>query len=74
MLEQSDSEIDFSRRIASIKSDNKRKLADSFIKDAANKWESDPQYKTWEKKCEYLFIILTLAKYFHKGYKGGVAQ
>ena len=74
MLEQSDTESDFGRRIASIKSDSKRKLADSFIKDAANKWESDPQYKTWEKKREYLFIILTLAKYFHKSHKGGATQ
>jgi len=74
MLEQSDTETDFRRRIASIKSDSKRKLADGFIKDAANKWESDPQYKTWEKKREYLCIILTLAKYFHKGHKGGATQ
>lgn len=74
MLEQSDTESDFGRRIASIKSDSKRKLADSFIKDAANKWESNPQYKTWEKKREYLFIILTLAKYFHKSHKGGATQ
>lgn len=74
MLEQSDSEVDFSRRIGSIKSVNKRSIADSFIKDAANKWESDPQYKTWEKKREYLLIILTLAKYFHKEHKGGATQ
>lgn len=74
MLEQSDTESDFGRRISSIKSDSKRKLTDGFIKDAANKWESDPQYKTWEKKREYLFIILTLAKYFHKGHKEGATQ
>ncbi len=74
MLKQSDSQSDFCRRIASVKSVTKRKLADSFIKDAANKWESDPQYKTWEKKQEYLLIILTLAKYFHKEHKGGAVQ
>ncbi len=74
MLKQSNSESDFGRRIASVKSTTKREIADRFIKDAANKWESDPQYKTWKKKQEYLLIILTLAKYFHKEQKGGAAQ
>ena len=74
MLKQSSSQSDFSQRIASVKSVTKRNLADSFVKDAANKWESDPQYKTWEKKQEYLLIILTLAKYFHKEHKGGTVQ
>lgn len=74
MLKQADSESDFCKRIASIKSMNKRTIADSFLKDAANKWESDPQYKTWIKKQEYLLIILTFAKYFLKECKGGTAK
>ncbi len=68
------SESDFGRRISSVKSVTKREIAERFIKDAANKWENDPQYKVWEKKQEYLLIILTLAKYFHKEQKGGAVQ
>lgn len=74
MLKQSDSENNFIARINSIKSDNKRKAAKSFLNDAFNKWETDPEYKNWEKKKEYLYIILTLAKYFLKERKGGTAR
>lgn len=74
MLKQADSESDFCKRIASIKAMSKRTIADSFLKDASNKWESDPQYKTWIKKREYLLIILTLARYFLKERKGGTAK
>ena len=74
MLKQADSERDFCNRIASIKSMSKRTIADGFLKDASNKWESDPQYKDWNKKQEYLLIILTLAKYFLKERKGGTAR
>ena len=70
MLKQSESEIDFKNRIASIKSMRKRQIADSFLKDALNKWESDSKYKVWEKRQEYWLMILTLAKYFHKEKKG----
>jgi len=74
MLKQADSESDFCKRLASIKSMSKRTIADRFLKDASNKWESDPQYKVWVKKQEYLLIILTLAKYFLKERKGGTAK
>ncbi|MBQ8012314.1 MAG: hypothetical protein IJ265_12235 [Oscillospiraceae bacterium] len=74
MLKQADSEPDFENRIKSVKSTSKRALAEKFRKDAENKWESDPQYKTWEKKREYLLIILMLAKYFLKERKGGTAE
>lgn len=74
MLKQADSELDFENRIKSVKSTSKRALAEKFRKDAENKWESDPQYKTWEKKREYLLIILMLAKYFLKERKGGTAE
>lgn len=74
MLKQADSESDFCKRIASIKSMSKRIIANSFLKDASNKWESDPQYKVWSKKQEYLLTILTLAKYFLKERKGGTAK
>ena len=74
MLKQSDSEADFRNRIKSIKSQSKLQVADNFLKDAANKWESDPKYKVWIKKQEYLLIILTLAKYFLKEHKGGTAK
>lgn len=70
MLKQSESEIDFKNRIASIKSMRKRQIADSFLKDALNKWESDSKYKVWAKRQEYWLMILTLAKYFHKEKKG----
>lgn len=74
MLKQSDSENNFKARIDSIKTGNKKQAAESFLKDAFNNWESDSEYKTWEKKKEYLYIILTLAKYFHKEHKGGTAR
>lgn len=74
MLKQSDSELDFGKRVASIKTLNKRKTAERFIADAAKSWESDPQYKTWLKKQEYMLMILTLAKYFHREHKGGAAK
>lgn len=66
MLEQSYSKDDFYKRIASIKANSKRTIADKLIKDALKNWESDPEYKVWSKEKEYLLIILTLAKYFHK--------
>ena len=74
MLKQSDSENNFKARISSIKTGNKKQAAEFFLKDAFNNWASDPEYKTWEKKKEYLYIILTLAKYFHKEHKGGTAK
>ena len=74
MLKQSDSESNFKARIDSIKTVSKKKAANDFLKNAFNKWESDPEYKTWEKKKEYLYIILTLAKYFLKEKKGGAAK
>ncbi len=74
MLKQSDSESNFRARIESIKTVSKKKAANDFLKNAFNKWESDPEYKTWEKKKEYLYIILTLAKYFLKEIKGGAAK
>ena len=48
----------------------KRQIADSLLKDALNKWESDSKYKVWAKRQEYWLMILTLAKYFHKEKKG----
>lgn len=74
MLKQSDSENNFKARISSIKTGNKKQAAEFFLKDAFNSWASDPEYKVWEKKKEYLYIILTLAKYFHKEHKGGTSQ
>lgn len=74
MLKQADSESDLNKRIASVKSVNKRTVAESFLKDAAGKWENDPQLRVWDKMQDYLLMILTLAKYFHKERKGGAEK